>query len=1055
MCEGGPDGGMGAAGGGGGDSMFEADIDPIRNTTIEISTTAPRRTERTFIMGIQGLLRNLHPILVPPPNHHSRHKGDDGDGGDRPEQQQQRQRQHGRRRRRGGTDTTTDNGTAVRHNVRQFAGRSLAIDASSWLHRAAYACAERIVESTESNVRDPIAEGCYTNYILDRCRELLSNAGITRIYLVFDGTRVPLKGDTNAIREDRRRTSLEEARDLKRRGLHREASERYLRCVRGTETMARVVCNAVERRWGKHRPDRDGDDDGDGDVRVRCVWSPYEADAQLAKLCVDGLAHAVVTEDSDVLVYSAVTRVPFPIIYKLDRKDGSCDVITMDWLLNAKFAPYSHGGVGGGGVVDCGHDDDDDEYDDMGFAPVRRSLPPPPAAMSGGRRTGGGSGGGKGEHAVAADGALLAVLRAFANRERSDPGAGVRLFVQACVLSGCDYAPNRLSKVGPVTAFRLTREASHREPGARFGRILASLPAGSRIVNEPTSSGDGDSGDGDADEGPGGEEDENENGNFPSPPDADRDMKGKYEELLLKSEAVFYYHLVRELSTGNIVPLVSHYRSSGGNGSTSPDPNEKFRPCVDGLDAGLTFVGSTTEAMTNESKPLPALLAGGDSLERHHRLENAGWMSTNRHSGGIGQGRVHFQPRKTSTAVPTLSKEQPKETPMQKYLRGTMPKKSTGARALRDNHNSSNTTNTVKSVGCVDRKNDTAKGRSPQQIPIAHVDPVDAAAASVPGWTNPFSSYTYGCATTETVQAKEKSPIAPLSVSAMGRSVMKSPFFSSPVKFDYNCEGSSPLVDVFEPKSRIDADTTDFAVATSEAFAPLKDVPLGSLDDDDNGESEKRTRQSVVNNGTIGNGASFDYGIILESPPRKASPVRDGILCKFIDRALSSDNEQLEPRRVSTSPPEVFRSDVFHNGNSPEDGIDLADDDDDDEAESFPAASSTVKENISNCGRLNVQNGTMSSVISRKFKSPYPVTIPNRMTTSSSHGKTRPTTSSSALLAGFARQEKMRPASYSSRISGTKRKSKPNFFPTNSANVGSESLKKSMWSERWGFGASV
>jgi hypothetical protein len=291
---------------------------------------------------------------------------------------------------------------------------------------------------------------------------------------------------------------------------------------------------------------------------------------------------------------------------------------------------------------------------------------------------------------------------------------------------------------------------------------------------------------------------------------------------------------------------------------------------------------------------------------------------------------------------------------------------------------------------------------------------------------------------------------------------MKSPFFPSPVKFDYECGGSTPLVErVFEPKSRVDADATDIAVAMSEATAPVEDVPPSSLDDDDNDKSGKQERQfaaaNFVNDGDVGNGASFDYGIVLESPPRRASPLRAGRLREFIDRTLSSDNDQLGPRRVSTSPPEGFRNDLFHNGNSPEDVIDLVDDDDDDndEAENLPAASSTVKENISNCSRSNVRNAKTSSVIGRKFKSPYPVTIQNRTTASSSYGKRRPASASSALLAGFARQERMGTASSSSRMSGTKRKSKLNFFPTNAADGNSHSMKKSIWSERWGFGAQL
>ena len=96
----------------------------------------------------------------------------------------------GWRRRRGGGNRAL---AVVRHNVRQFTGRSLAVDASSWLHRAVYSCTERLVKSTKSGIRDPIAEGAYTAYVLDRCNKLLVSTNIKRIYLMFDGVHVPLK----------------------------------------------------------------------------------------------------------------------------------------------------------------------------------------------------------------------------------------------------------------------------------------------------------------------------------------------------------------------------------------------------------------------------------------------------------------------------------------------------------------------------------------------------------------------------------------------------------------------------------------------------------------------------------------------------------------------------------------------------------------------------------------------------------------------------------------------------------------------------------------------
>ena len=70
------------------------------------------------------------------------------------------------------------------------------------------------------------------------------------------------------------------------------------------------------------------------------------------------------------------------------------------------------------------------------------------------------------------------------------------------------------------------------------------------------------------------------------PPVADRDARREYKELLSKSKAVFYYHLVRDLSTVNVCPLVGHRGSIGGNGNL-PNPDERFRPCINVFDAGL------------------------------------------------------------------------------------------------------------------------------------------------------------------------------------------------------------------------------------------------------------------------------------------------------------------------------------------------------------------------------------------------------------------------------------------------------------------------------------
>ena len=73
-------------------------------------------------------------------------------------------------------------------------------------------------------------------------------------------------------------------------GRREEAKDKYRMCVKGTLEMAQVVARAVECKWGRDAEGRNPQ------VKVKCVFSPYEADAQLAKLCVDGFTHAVVTE---------------------------------------------------------------------------------------------------------------------------------------------------------------------------------------------------------------------------------------------------------------------------------------------------------------------------------------------------------------------------------------------------------------------------------------------------------------------------------------------------------------------------------------------------------------------------------------------------------------------------------------------------------------------------------------------------------------------------------------------------------------------------------------
>ncbi len=224
-------------------------------------------------MGINGLLRTLSPLLIP--------ENEQGMGSS-----DQRRRK----------SRNTHSSMRRMHNIRQFKDKTVAIDASSWLYKASYATAERLVEAIEEGRRDSDCERILCRYMLRRCEELLAHASIRRIYLVFDGKRCPMKAVTNLERDKKRRANLEEARRLKRLGMKAESEDKYKTCLKVVPWMADSVAKAVHQKWGKNNKAQFTS--FATEPRVKCMFSPYEADAQLAKLCVDGVVDAVVTEVS-------------------------------------------------------------------------------------------------------------------------------------------------------------------------------------------------------------------------------------------------------------------------------------------------------------------------------------------------------------------------------------------------------------------------------------------------------------------------------------------------------------------------------------------------------------------------------------------------------------------------------------------------------------------------------------------------------------------------------------------------------------------------------------
>ncbi|CAA7264284.1 unnamed protein product [Cyclocybe aegerita] len=173
----------------------------------------------------------------------------------------------------------------VTRHLSEFKGKTIAVDAYVWLHKGLYSCATELATGKKTHK--------YVNYAMHRVR-LLKHHGIEP-YIVFDGGPLPAKKGTEKERKQKRDENLARGNALAAQGKHSQAREYYTKCVDITPQMAFQFIKALRAE------------------SVQYVVAPYEADAQLAYLERVGLADAILTEDSDLLVFGCKN-----VLYKLD-----------------------------------------------------------------------------------------------------------------------------------------------------------------------------------------------------------------------------------------------------------------------------------------------------------------------------------------------------------------------------------------------------------------------------------------------------------------------------------------------------------------------------------------------------------------------------------------------------------------------------------------------------------------------------------------------------------------------------------------------------------------
>lgn len=195
-------------------------------------------------------------------------------------------------------------------NINEFSGCTVAIDSYCWLHKGTYSCADKLIrgEQTDMHIR----------YCMKYVTMLLSNN--IKPILVFDGRHLPAKAMTESKRRESRDTSKKRAAELLKLGQTEEARKYMRRGVDITHSMALSLIQECRKR------------------NVDCIVAPYEADAQLAYLNIKNIAHIVITEDSDLILFGC-TKIFFKM--SMEGVGTLVDTTKLPLVMNCPIERYS------------------------------------------------------------------------------------------------------------------------------------------------------------------------------------------------------------------------------------------------------------------------------------------------------------------------------------------------------------------------------------------------------------------------------------------------------------------------------------------------------------------------------------------------------------------------------------------------------------------------------------------------------------------------------------------------------------------------------------------
>ena len=162
--------------------------------------------------------------------------------------------------------------------VSALAGRVCAVDISGWLHAACIVNAEQLFADNESST-----------FVIDFCLkrlEAMESLGL-RPFVVFDGARLPAKMETHA-----KRAAAQDAVRAKALANLKASPKDPVLAKKLAQASVAVSFHIVSNLMKALR-----------NVGTQFIVAPYEADAQIAYLCAQGLASVVMTDDTDMVIH--------------------------------------------------------------------------------------------------------------------------------------------------------------------------------------------------------------------------------------------------------------------------------------------------------------------------------------------------------------------------------------------------------------------------------------------------------------------------------------------------------------------------------------------------------------------------------------------------------------------------------------------------------------------------------------------------------------------------------------------------------------------------------